>query len=148
MTLETLIPYLPHIQATLNALAAFLLLNGYRFIKQKNLRSHRICMTATLITSAVFLASYSTYHINVGFHPFAGEGIIRYFYFAILISHVTLAATLVPMVIITATLAFKGNIEKHPRIARWTLPIWLYVSVTGVVIYLFVFHLYHSPLNI
>jgi len=145
VTLETLIPYLPHLQASLNALAAILLVNGYRFIKRKNLRAHQICMTATLITSAIFLASYLTYHVNIGFHPFAGQGIIRYFYFTVLISHVTLAATLVPMVIITATLAFKGNIIKHPRIARWTLPIWLYVSITGVVIYLFVFHLYPSP---
>ncbi|MDH5765581.1 MAG: DUF420 domain-containing protein [Gammaproteobacteria bacterium] len=142
MTIEPLIPYLPHIQAGLNALAAFLLLNGYRFIKKKNLAAHKLCMTATLVTSAIFLTSYLTYHINAGYHPFMGQGTIRYFYFIILISHVVLAATLVPMVIITATLALKGNIKKHPRIARYTLPIWLYVSVTGVIIYLFAFHIY------
>jgi uncharacterized membrane protein YozB (DUF420 family) len=101
-------------------------------------------MTATLITSAAFLTSYITYHINVGFHPFAGQGMIRPLYFIILTSHVLLAITLVPMVTITAVLALKGNIKKHPRIARWTLPIWLYVSITGVIIYLFVFHLYPS----
>ena len=144
MTLETLIPYLPHVQAALNALAAILLLAGYHYIKTKNLSAHKTCMTATLITSAIFLVSYSTYHINAGYHPFLGQGLIRPFYFIILTSHVILAATLVPMVIITATLALKGNIKKHPRIARWTLPIWLYVSVTGVIIYLFAFHIYPS----
>lgn len=142
MILETLIPYLPHVQASLNALAAILLLSGYRYIKLKNLRAHQICMTATLITSAIFLISYSTYHINVGYHPFTGTGLIRPVYFIILSTHVILAIALVPMVITTAMLAFQGNIKKHPRIARWTLPVWLYVSVTGVVIYLFVFHLY------
>ncbi len=103
-------------------------------------------MTATLITSAIFLVSYSTYHINVGFHPFAGTGIIRPVYFTILITHVILAMLLVPLVITTATLALRGNIKQHPRIARLTLPVWLYVSITGVVIYLFVFHMYPEPL--
>jgi len=144
VTIETLIPYLPHLQACLNALAAILLLAGYHFIKTKNLAAHKKCMTATLITSTIFLISYSTYHINAGFHPFTGQGLIRPVYFAILGSHIILAASLIPMVIITATLALKGNIKKHPRIARWTLPIWLYVSITGVIIYLFVFHFYPS----
>lgn len=144
MTLETLIPYLPHIQACLNATAAILLLAGYHYIKVKNLSAHKKCMTATLIISGIFIISYSIYHVNVGYHPFMGQGTIRYFYFIILTSHVILAATLVPMVIITATFALKGNIKKHPRIARWTLPIWLYVSITGVIIYLFAFHLYSS----
>ena len=125
-------------------MTAVLLLAGYRFIKEKNLSAHKKCMTATLITSVFFLTSYLTYHINVGFHPFAGQGIIRPFYFIILTSHIVLAATLVPMVIITATLALTGNFKKHPRIARWTLPVWLYVSITGVVIYFFVFHIYPS----
>lgn len=146
MTIETLIPYLPHLQASLNALAAILLLSGFYHIKKKNLRAHQICMTATLITSAIFLVSYSTYHINVGFHPFAGTGIIRPVYFTILSTHVILAMLLVPLVITTATLALRGNIKQHPRIARLTLPVWLYVSITGVVIYLFVFHLYPQQL--
>lgn len=144
MTLDTIVPYLPHLQACLNATAAVLLLAGYHFIKVKNLSAHKKCMTATLITSGTFMASYLTYHFNAGFHPFTGEGMIRYFYFSILASHVILAICLIPMVIITATFALQGNIKKHPRIARWTLPIWLYVSVTGVIIYLFAFHIYPS----
>ena len=144
MILETVLPYLPHIQAFLNALAAILLLSGYHFIKTKNLPAHKACMTATLITSGIFIVSYSIYHVNIGYHPFMGQGPIRIFYFIILASHVILAATLIPMVIITATLALRGNIKKHPRIARWTLPIWLYVSITGVIIYLFAFHIYPS----
>ena len=144
MTLETIIPYLPHLQACLNATAAVLLLAGYHFIRVNNLSAHKKCMTATLLVSGTFLASYLTYHFNVGFHPFTGQGMVRYFYFSILASHVILAISLIPMVIITATLALQGNIKKHPRIARWTLPIWLYVSVTGVIIYSFVFHIYPS----
>ena len=113
---------------------------GYYFIKTNNPYAHRNCMIAAMTISVVFMISYLTYHANVGYIPFKGEGIIRPFYFTLLTSHVILAALFVPMVLVTATRAVKGNFEKHSRIARWTLPIWLYVSVTGVLIYFLVFH--------
>jgi len=99
-------------------------------------------MISAMTISVVFMISYLTYHAKVGYVPFEGQGLIRPFYFTLLASHVILAATFVPMIIITASRAIKGNFEKHSRIARWTLPIWLYVSVTGVIIYYMVFHLY------
>jgi putative membrane protein len=97
-------------------------------------------MIAAMTISVVFMISYLTYHANVGYIPFKGQGIIRPFYFTLLASHVILAAIFVPMVIVTAVHAVRGNFNKHSRIARWTLPVWLYVSVTGVLIYIFVFH--------
>ena len=99
-------------------------------------------MITALAVSTVFLISYLTYHAQVGYMPFAGQGIIRPFYFTMLASHVILAAVMVPMVLVTVAFAGLGNFNKHPRIARWTLPVWLYVSVTGVLIYLLGFHIY------
>ena len=96
-------------------------------------------MLAALATSALFLVSYVVYHANVGSKPFQGEGLIRAAYFAILVTHVVLAALIVPLALVTASRAFKGRFDAHKRIARWTLPLWLYVSVTGVVIYLMLY---------
>lgn len=142
MTLDEVIPYLPHLQAALNTTAALLLAAGYYFIRTQNRNAHRNCMIAALLVSTVFMVSYLTYHAEVGYTPFAGKGIIRPLYFTILASHVILAAVIVPLVLMTATYAIKGNFDKHPRIARWTLPIWFYVSVSGVLIYILGFHIY------
>jgi len=142
MTLDEIIPYLPHFQAILNTLSALFLSTGYYFIRNKNKNAHRICMIIALVISAVFMISYLTYHAEVGYTPFTGQGLIRPLYFTMLASHVILAATIVPMVLITVVYAIKGDFNKHPRIARWTLPLWFYVSVSGVLIYILGFHIY------
>lgn len=146
MTLDEIIPYLPHFQAILNTLSALFLGTGYYFIKNKNHVSHRVCMIIALVISAVFMISYLTYHAEVGYTPFTGQGLIRPLYFTMLASHVILAAVIVPMVLITIIYAIKGNFNKHPRIARWTLPLWFYVSVSGVLIYILGFHIYTPEL--
>ena len=142
MTLDQVIPYLPHFQAILNTMAALFLAAGYYFIRNQNRTLHRNCMVVALAISTVFMVSYLTYHASVGYMPFAGQGLIRPFYFTLLASHVILAAVIVPMVLTTVGFAIKGNFNWHPRIARWTLPLWFYVSVSGVLIYLLGFHIY------
>ena len=146
MVLDDIIPYLPHFQALLNSTATLLLLTGYYFIRNANRNLHRLCMSTALVVSAVFMVSYLTYHARVGYMPFTGEGMIRPFYFTLLASHVILAALIVPLVLFTVFLAIRGNFSKHPRVARWTLPLWLYVSASGVVIYLLGFHIYTPEL--
>jgi uncharacterized membrane protein YozB (DUF420 family) len=133
---------LPTLNATLNGLAAILLFSGYVLIKRGDRRKHQWCMLAALTTSALFLISYVTYHLNAGSRPFPGQGPIRLVYFAILITHVILAAAIVPLALVTATRGLKSQFDRHVRIARWTFPLWLYVSVTGVVIYLMLYVLY------
>jgi putative membrane protein len=142
MTLDAIIPYLPHFQAILNSAATLMLGSGYYFIRQRQRTRHRNCMITALVVSSVFMVSYLTYHAAVGYMPFAGQGMIRPLYFTLLASHVILAAAIVPLVLITVYFALRGNFTRHPRIARWTLPLWLYVSVSGVVIYLLGFHVY------
>jgi uncharacterized membrane protein YozB (DUF420 family) len=132
---------LPTLNATLNGIAATLLLTGYVLIKQGRQRQHQWCMMGALTTSALFLVSYVIYHLNAGSRPFEGQGAIRLVYFAILITHVVLAAAIVPLALITATRGLRAQFDRHVRIARWTFPIWLYVSVTGVVIYLMLYQL-------
>lgn len=126
---------LPAVNATLNSLSAIWLACGYVFIRQKKIGAHRFCMIAALITSALFLTSYLIYHYHAGSKPFPGQGAIRTVYFAILLSHTVLATAIVPLALITLFRALKQRFDKHKRIARWTLPIWFYVSVTGVIIY-------------
>jgi uncharacterized membrane protein YozB (DUF420 family) len=126
---------LPALNAALNSLSAVWLTVGYIFIRQKKIAAHKACMIAALITSALFLASYLIYHYHAGSKPFAGHGAIRTVYFSILLSHTVLAAAIVPLALITLMRALKQRFDKHKRIARWTLPIWFYVSVTGVMIY-------------
>jgi uncharacterized membrane protein YozB (DUF420 family) len=126
---------LPAVNATLNSLSAILLMTGYVFIRQKNITAHKLCMISALGASALFLTSYLIYHYHVGSKPFGGQGAIRIVYFSILISHTILAVTIVPLALITLSRALKQRFDKHKRIARWTLPIWLYVSVTGVTVY-------------
>ena len=133
---------LPALNATLNGLAAIFLTAGYVQIRRGRRDVHKRCMLAALVTSALFLVSYVIYHLNVGSRPFPGQGVIRVIYFAILITHVVLAATTLPLALVTAARGLKGQYSRHVRIARWTLPIWLYVSVTGVVIYLMLYQMY------
>ena len=131
---------LPALNAALNFTAAILIATGFYFIKQKNIRAHKVCMVAALAVSALFLTSYLTYHYNVGSVPFTKQGWIRGVYFPLLISHTALAAVVLPMVLRTAFLALKGRFSNHVRIARWTFPTWMYVSITGVVVYLMLYH--------
>lgn len=133
---------LPALNATLNGIAAILLISGYLLIKRGHQRQHQWCMIAALSTSALFLVSYVTYHLHAGSRPFPGQGAIRLVYFAILITHVILAAIIVPLALITATRGLRSQFDKHVKIARWTFPLWVYVSVTGVVIYLMLYELY------
>jgi uncharacterized membrane protein YozB (DUF420 family) len=133
---------LPALNATLNALATLFLIAGYVCIRLGRRNLHRTCMLAALGVSALFLTSYVVYHLNVGSRPFAGEGAVRVLYFAILIPHVVLAATVLPLALLTASRGLRSQFDRHVRIARWTLPIWLYVSVTGVVIYLMLYRWY------
>ena len=136
-----MISWLPAVNATLNAIAAVLLVCGYVMIKRGQWEIHRRFMLSAFATSALFLISYVVYHANVGSKPFGGQGAIRLLYFAILISHVTLAALILPLALITLTHALRSRFERHVPIARWTLPIWLYVSVTGVIVYLMLYQL-------
>ena len=126
---------LPEVNATLNAISTLLLATGYIFIRRGQTQEHRLCMLAAFATSALFLASYLIYHFNVGSVAFTGQGTIRTVYFTILISHIILAIAILPMAIVTLLRALRGQLESHRRIAKWTLPLWLYVSVTGVVVY-------------
>jgi len=126
---------LPALNATLNLISTVLLITGWVLIKQGKRQQHRFCMIAALIVSALFLTSYLIYHSQVGSVPFKGTGWIRTVYFAVLIPHIILAAAIVPPVLITASRGLTAKYDKHRRIARWTLPIWLYVSVTGVIVY-------------
>ncbi|MBI4447045.1 MAG: DUF420 domain-containing protein [Acidobacteria bacterium] len=133
---------LPALNASLNALSALFLLLGYRFIKKGNIARHRICLWTAVTTSILFLIFYLIYHYHTGSRSFPGQGRVRILYFAILISHTVLAAFIVPLVLITLTRALKGKFDVHRRIARWTFPLWLYVSLTGVVIYLMLYQIY------
>jgi len=133
---------LPALNATLNATSAVFLTAGYLFIRQGRQTAHKRCMLSALTASAVFLTSYVIYHANTGSRPFSGVGTVRYVYFTILITHVVLAAAILPLALVTATRGLRAQYDRHVRIARWTLPIWLYVSVTGVVIYLMLYQMY------
>lgn len=136
---------LPPINATLNAMSGVFLAFGFYFIRRKRIAAHKKCMLAAVILSGAFLTCYLIYHINVrAVTKFTGQGWIRPVYFTILITHVILAAAIVPMIIVTLTRALRERFDKHRRIARWTWPIWMYVSVTGVIVYLMLYHLYPS----
>lgn len=132
---------LPALNATLNATCAILLTIGWRLIKRGRRRQHRAVMIAAVCTSAVFLVSYLIYHAQVGSVRFTGTGFIRTVYFSVLLTHTVLAAVIVPMVLVTLSRGLSGKYDPHRRIARWTLPIWLYVSVTGVIVYVMLYRL-------
>lgn len=130
---------LPALNAALNATAGVFISVGYLFIRRGNQTAHKRCMIAALATSTLFLISYVVYHASAGSRPYQGEGFMRMVYFAILIPHVILAAATVPLALVTANRGLRNRLDAHVRIARWTLPIWLYVSVTGVIIYLMLY---------
>lgn len=133
---------LPAVNAVLNGTAAVLLTAGYVLIRRGRVTAHKSCMLAALGVSALFLVSYLYYHAHEGTTAFTGQGWIRPVYFTLLGSHTVLAAAVVPLALTTAGFALRSSFARHARIARWTFPIWLYVSVTGVVIYLVLYHLY------
>jgi uncharacterized membrane protein YozB (DUF420 family) len=133
---------LPAVNATLNATSGILLSTGYLLIKRRHINAHRNCMLMAFASSTLFLVSYVTYHAHAGSHPFGGQGAVRLVYFSILISHIVLAIVILPMAIVTLTRGLKGRYARHVRIARRTFPIWMYVSVTGVIVYLMLYQLY------
>ncbi|MFQ5791299.1 MAG: DUF420 domain-containing protein [Acidobacteriota bacterium] len=133
---------LPALNASLNALATLLLTTGFFFIRRRRIRAHQISMGAAFFASTLFLTSYVYYHFHAGSVPFTGQGWVRPVYFTILISHILLAALVPPLALLTLYRALTGQFYRHRRIARVTLPIWLYVSVTGVVIYWMLYKLY------
>jgi uncharacterized membrane protein YozB (DUF420 family) len=126
---------LPSVNAALNSLSAAFLILGFFFIKSKKIKAHKACMLSAFASSTLFLISYLVYHYQVGSVPFKGQGAIRTLYFAILLTHTILAVAVVPLALITLTRALKQRFAAHRRIAHWTFPIWLYVSVTGVIVY-------------
>ena len=134
----------PALNATLNGTSALLIATGRMLIRRGNIVAHRAFMIAAVICSSAFLVSYLWYHAHVGSVHFQGQGVVRPVYFAILISHTLLAAVVVPLVIVTLVRGLRARFDRHRAIARWTYPIWLYVSVTGVVIYVMLYHIYPS----
>jgi uncharacterized membrane protein YozB (DUF420 family) len=138
------ISYLPHLNACLNGASAVLLFTGYTFIRSRNVVAHRACQVAALVVSLLFLVSYLTYHYHHGSTRFQGAGIVRPIYFTILTTHTILAIVIVPLVALTFYRALRNDFARHRRIARITLPLWLYVSITGVIVYLMLYQIYPS----
>src|ERR1044071_4641425 len=136
------IRFLPTLNAILNATSGILVLVGFLFIRRKRVEAHRACMIAAVCVSILFFISYIVYHYHHGATRFPGTGLVRPLYFVILISHTILAVVIVPFVIVTLTRALRGQFSRHMKVARWTLPMWLYVSVTGVVVYLMLYQWY------
>jgi len=135
------ITVLPTLNAILNGTSALLLTCGYAMIRRRRITAHRAFMLGAFVSSVLFLASYTLYHAQTGSHPFPGRGLVRPVYFSILVSHVLLAAAILPMAILTLARALRARYLTHRQIARWTLPLWLYVSVTGVVIYVMLYRM-------
>src|SRR6266545_80905 len=135
---------LPHLNATLNASSFILLTSGYYFIRRGRVLAHKRCQLSALTASILFLISYVVYHLHHGATRFPGQGIARPVYFTILTTHTILAIVIVPFVIITLRRALRRDFLRHRAIARWTLPMWMYVSITGVIVYLMLYHLYPS----
>jgi len=132
---------LPHVNASLNGLGAVLLVTGYLFIRQKKIAAHRACMIAAFVLSILFMVSYLAYHYQVGSVRFQGTGTLRTVYLTILATHSLLAAIVPFLALITLWRALRERFDKHVKIARWTFPVWLYVSITGVVVYWMLYHL-------
>lgn len=132
---------LPSLNAGLNATSAVLLVIGHQFIRRRRIAAHRGCMIAALSVSVLFLISYLTLHYHIGATRFGHEGEpVRWLYMGVLLSHTVLAVVVAPMVLVTVTRALRGHFVAHARLARWTFPIWLYVAVTGVVVYAMLYH--------
>jgi uncharacterized membrane protein YozB (DUF420 family) len=134
--------HLAGVNATLNATSATLLAAGWFAIRRKNVARHKLCMASAFAVSVLFLISYVVYHATVGEVKFQGQGWIRPVYFTVLISHITLAAATPPLATITLYRAWKGRFAEHRTLARWTWPVWMYVSVTGVAVYVMLYKLY------
>jgi len=137
-----LVSALPTVNAVLNGTSALLLVTGYLLIRRRRVGAHKACMVTAFATSTVFLASYLSLRYYAGMTTFTGQGWVRPVYFTILTSHTILAALIVPLALVTLARALRARFDRHVRIARWTLPVWLYVSVTGVVVYLMLYRLY------
>ena len=133
---------LPAVNATLNGISAVLLVIGYVLIRQRRIQQHRWVMIGAFAVSTMFLIGYVIYHWNVGSKPFTAQGPVRTVYFFVLITHVVLAAFVPPMALVTLIRGLRARYDRHARLARWTLPIWLYVSVTGVIVYVMLYQLY------
>jgi putative membrane protein len=140
------VEFLPTFNAMLNATSGVLLVSAYVFVRRGRIAAHRRCMISAIICSLVFLVSYVVYHVGfkAGVTRFTGTGWVRPLYFTILISHTTLAVIIVPFVVVTLRRALRGSFDRHRKIARWTFPMWLYVSITGVIVYAMLYHLYPS----
>jgi uncharacterized membrane protein YozB (DUF420 family) len=140
------VSFLPTFNAMLNAMSGILIVIGFLFIRRKRIAAHRACMIGAVTCSSLFLISYLVYHVGfgAGVTRFTGTGWVRTAYYTILISHTILAVTVVPFVIVTLRRAVRSEFIRHRRVARWTFPIWLYVSVTGVIVYLMLYHIYPS----
>jgi len=136
---------LPALNAALNGTCAGLLTLGWVFIRRRRIAAHRACMLAAFVVSTAFLVSYVVYHALAGSRPFGGQGWIRWVYFPVLVSHITLSAAMLPFVLTALWRALRGEFARHARIARLTLPVWLYVSVTGVLVYWMLYHLAPAP---
>ncbi len=130
------------INALLNGAAAVLLSLGFYFIRRRRVRAHRICMMAAVVISALFLVSYLAHHYQVGSVRFAGPSWLKGIYLAILLPHIALSTVMVPMVLMTLAYAWRGRFVRHRRIARWTLPVWLFVSASGVMVYVLLYHVH------
>jgi len=133
---------LPTLNAALNATSAVLLVLGYRFIRQRRIPAHRACMLAAFGVSIIFLTSYLIYHAQVGSVRFPGTGWVRGLYLSILVTHTILAALVPPLAVVTLYRALRERFDRHQRVARWTFPVWLYVSVTGVIVYVMLYQVY------
>lgn len=133
---------LPHVTAALNALAGILLCIGFGLVRTHHTLLHRRVMTAAVATSALFLVSYVLHHLTAPVFVFPGQGLVRPLYFTMLVSHVTLAVLVTPLVVVTFWRGRTGRLAGHRRLARWTFPIWLYVSVTGIAVYVLLYHVY------
>ncbi len=139
---------LPHVNAFLNTVSAALLVTGYVLVRRGRIEAHRRAMLAAFIVSAAFLVSYVTYHTLLAYYlgqgptRFRGEGFVRPVYFTVLLTHTVLAVAVVPFILVTLRRGLRRQDERHRRLARWTLPVWLYVSVTGVVVYAMLYHFY------
>ena len=132
----------PALNATLNGASAILITTGRVLIARKKIKFHRACMIAAVATSSVFLVSYLYYHAHVGSVHFSGHGWARRVYFTILISHTILAAATVPLVVLSLSYGLRSRFDRHRRISRWTFPVWLYVSITGVIVYIMLYQIY------
>jgi len=140
------VSFLPTLNAMLNATSGLLIVCGFVLIRRRQIRAHRACMIGAVISSSLFLISYLVYHVGFGrgVTRFSGTGWVKTFYLTVLISHTILAATIVPFIVVTLRRALKDQFLRHRAVARWTFPMWLYVSITGVIVYVMLYHLYPS----